>query len=239
MNALHQTYPGLLDFDPPNESARATLPALSEVWDPPRFAQEQLSALVRRVFSPGWPLPSKQVVFTAVHSTHDIGPLCRRIAETLVSQVPGTVCLVEADSRSLRLELACAVSPPPDNTQQPASTGIHGRASRLADNLYLLPATDLAAGPECSSASLRSRLKELRNQFDFTIIHAPPVASFSETRLLAHLADGAVLVVNAQATRRLAACRARDLLVEANARLIGSVLDMRRFPIPEAIYRRL
>ena len=58
-------------------------------WDPAYYAQEQISALVRRVFFPGWPQPSKQVVFTAVDAGHDIASICRRVGETLASQIPG------------------------------------------------------------------------------------------------------------------------------------------------------
>ena len=53
-------------------------------WDPARFAGEQISSLVRRVFFPGWPAPHNHVVFAAVEAEHDItGVLGRNSAGSL------------------------------------------------------------------------------------------------------------------------------------------------------------
>jgi Mrp family chromosome partitioning ATPase len=51
--------------------------------------------------------------------------------------------------------------------------------------------------------------------------------------------DGVVLVVTAGQTRREVALHARDELKGGEAPLLGTILAGRRFPIPEAIYRRL
>jgi Mrp family chromosome partitioning ATPase len=48
-----------------------------------------------------------------------------------------------------------------------------------------------------------------------------------------------VLVVQANATRRDAARKAKESLQAANVRLLGAVLDNRTFPIPDAIYQRI
>jgi len=57
--------------------------------------------------------------------------------------------------------------------------------------------------------------------------------------LLGYLSDGVILVLEANSTRRAAAQRAVQVLHATNARLLGSVLSGRTFPIPEEIYRRL
>ncbi len=54
-----------------------------------------------------------------------------------------------------------------------------------------------------------------------------------------YLSDGVILVLQANSTRRAAAQRAVQTLQATNARLLGSVLNGRTFPIPEGIYRRL
>jgi hypothetical protein len=48
-----------------------------------------------------------------------------------------------------------------------------------------------------------------------------------------------VLVLTANRTRRESALRAREYLLHCNAELLGTVLDERTYPVPEAIYRRL
>jgi Mrp family chromosome partitioning ATPase len=56
---------------------------------------------------------------------------------------------------------------------------------------------------------------------------------------MAQFADGTVLVLSADRTRRVAARKIKEKLDGANARLLGVILSDRVFPIPEAIYRRL
>jgi Mrp family chromosome partitioning ATPase len=56
---------------------------------------------------------------------------------------------------------------------------------------------------------------------------------------LSSLADGAILVIGADSTRREAALQAKNALVAAKFRLLGAALNKRSFPIPEFIYRRL
>jgi Mrp family chromosome partitioning ATPase len=46
-------------------------------------------------------------------------------------------------------------------------------------------------------------------------------------------------VVSAQRTRRAAARTIKQALEAAHARILGTVLSERTFPVPEALYRRL
>jgi len=48
-----------------------------------------------------------------------------------------------------------------------------------------------------------------------------------------------VLVLEANATRRVAALSAKEALEAAGVRLLGTVLNDRTFPIPEKLYRKL
>jgi len=48
-----------------------------------------------------------------------------------------------------------------------------------------------------------------------------------------------VLVLEANATRKDAARRVKEILDAANVRVLGVVLNNRTFPIPDAIYQRL
>jgi Mrp family chromosome partitioning ATPase len=57
---------------------------------------------------------------------------------------------------------------------------------------------------------LPGRLRELRLEFDYTVVHGPPAALCSDTALLGNLSDGVVLVLEANVTRR--ATRPRKLV---------------------------
>jgi len=57
--------------------------------------------------------------------------------------------------------------------------------------------------------------------------------------VLGQLADGAVLVLEANATRREVTLKVAADLRAAHIKILGAVLNKRTFAIPEALYRRL
>ncbi len=80
---------------------------------------------------------------------------------------------------------------------------------------------------------------ELRSEFDYVLIDAPPVNLYADAIILGGLADGAILVLESDVTRREAARKAKETLEGAEVRLLGAILNKRTFPIPESIYRKL
>jgi receptor protein-tyrosine kinase len=79
----------------------------------------------------------------------------------------------------------------------------------------------------------------VRREFEYSIVEAPPAGESNEATAMAQFADGIILVVSAQRTRRAAALKIKASLEAAKIRLLGTVLSDRLFPIPEKIYRRL
>ncbi|MHC4150514.1 MAG: polysaccharide biosynthesis tyrosine autokinase [Planctomycetota bacterium] len=73
-----------------------------------------------------------------------------------------------------------------------------------------------------------SRMKELieeqRNNYDYIIIDGPPILLVSDTKMLASLVDGVMLVFNAGSTHRGTAQRTILELRAVNANIIGCVL---------------
>lgn len=82
-------------------------------------------------------------------------------------------------------------------------------------------------------------LKEMGNCFDYVILDAPPVLRFSECRVLCSKVDGVILVIESGKTRQQVALRAKKALEEAEGKLLGVVLNRKKYHIPEWIYRRL
>jgi Mrp family chromosome partitioning ATPase len=211
-------------------------------WDPQQFAQEQMRGLVRRVFLQGWPRPARQVVFSAVSPQIDTASLCRKAGEVLAAEGAGRVSLVEASFQSPALEQSFGGTSNDGGGYSETAGALRKSSRQVAHNLWLVPvATFLGCGEnEHNLAWLRSRLGELRREFDFAVIHALPTGeSGGSAACLANLADGLVLALDAHRTRRLTAMRIREQLSAANVRLLGVVLQDRSFPIPERLYRRL
>ena len=210
----------------------------SIAWNPDRFGEEQIRSLVRQVFLPGWPKPARQVVFCAVEDG-DVAEICLRTSQVLAAQIPGNVVLVEAHLESTQGNDDYGTPAP--GFRPGGIRPLHDSARRISSHLWRVP-REMFLGENEAGLSvewLPSRLRELRLEFDYTIVHGPPAALCSDAALLGYLSDGVVLVLEANTTRRAAAQRAVQTLQATNARLLGSVLSKRTFPIPEGIYRRL
>jgi capsular exopolysaccharide synthesis family protein len=210
--------------------------------DPRGPAEQEVIKLVQRVFAfPNSHAP-RTVVFSSVQGNGST-EICRGAGEALAAQGSGTVCLVDANLRAPSLHLLLGVGKSPglaDATGKPGpiKNFTVGTASR---NLWLVPAGSLAAEAHglIASDQLRSRMRELREEFDYVLIDAPPLSSCSDAVLLGQMTDGVILVVEANSTRRETARTAKETFEGANVKLLGAILNNRTFPIPEVLYRKL
>lgn len=82
-------------------------------------------------------------------------------------------------------------------------------------------------------------LIKARNLFDYILLDAAPIPHFSESRILCDKVDGVVLVIEAGMTRKHVAQRAKKEIQDAGGRILGVVLNRRKFYIPRLIYKRL
>lgn len=190
---------------------------------PARFADEQIRRLVRQLFCPGWPRPARQVVFSAVDEETDVGGICMQVGQMLAGQVPANVAVVDCRSEG--------------NGEARGRETTRIPCQQVLNNLWRVSPS--AEQPGGSALGIRDRLADLRPEFEYLVVHGPPADSCDEVALLGQVSDGVVLVLEANFTRRLAAQRAKEFLLAANVRLLGTVLSGRTFPIPERIYRKL
>jgi non-specific protein-tyrosine kinase len=75
-----------------------------------------------------------------------------------------------------------------------------------------------------SAKRLGERLAALRTRADYVLVDAPPVLAVTDAALWASQVDGVVLLVNAGATKRDEAQRAKTVLEGVQAKLLGAVL---------------
>ena len=222
-------------------SATAVIQTHEGAWNPHEFADQQMRALIRRLFSPGWPRPARQVVFCAAESGINIDFLCRRTAELLASESCGRVGLVRTCFQTDKFQHSPGGTANHGGPSLPTPATVRMSSRQLAANIWLVPATTFLVSAENihNAPWLRARLGELRREFDYSIIQAQPAWQAEDVSLLANLCDGLVLTVEAHRTRRLVALEIRKRLLAANVRLLGVVLRNRTFPIPQRLYRRL
>lgn len=94
------------------------------------------------------------------------------------------------------------------------------------EGLQVLVSGPISGNPVAllSAKRLGERLAALREKADYVLIDAPPVLAVTDAALWASQADGVVLLVNAGATKRDDAQRAKAVLEGVQAKLLGAVL---------------
>jgi len=205
-------------------------------WNPESFARQQIRGLVRQVFFSNAARPVRQVVCSALEPETDMRSLCRSVGEALALQTPATVAVVGAYPRLL--QDADAREDPASRSFNNASMPLRQISAHLRANLWLVPDTENGGDP-VTAGSLHSYLGEVRRQFEYSIVQAPPAGESDGAAAMGQFADGIILVLSAHHTRRAAARKIKAALEAAQVRILGAVLSDRMFPIPEAIYRRL
>jgi capsular exopolysaccharide synthesis family protein len=224
------------------DASTATNGAASEL-NIDRLAREESQKLVQRVFLAQGVDNPRVVVFAGIDHGNGCSQICAQTARILADNVSGSICLLDANLRTPSLPNIFGV------------TNHHGLTDALmqADsvrsytkpltpsNLWLLSCGSMPAGSAnmLTSGRMKDRVNELRKEFDYVLIDAPPLNEYSDAIALGQISDGLVLVLEANATRRESALRIAETLRATQIRVLGAVLNKRTFPIPEGLYNRL
>ncbi|GAB7387955.1 CpsD/CapB family tyrosine-protein kinase [Bacillaceae bacterium] len=96
--------------------------------------------------------------------------------------------------------------------------------------LELIPSGPIPPNPAelLGSQRMRQLLQELSAEYDHVLVDAPPVLAVTDAQLLASQVDGVLLVVHAGKTDKEAAVKAKELLVNVQAKILGVVLNGRK-----------
>lgn len=93
--------------------------------------------------------------------------------------------------------------------------------------------------PPVDPTTVGRLIQHLLKQHDHVIVDAPAVNRHATVATLAGIVDGVLLVARQGVTRREAVAEAKRRIELAQGRLIGVVLNMREFPVPSFLYRRM
>jgi capsular exopolysaccharide synthesis family protein len=208
-----------------------------------QMAREEVLRLVQRVFLSQTQKAPRVVVFAGIDKGNGCSQICALAAETLSSNVSGSICIVEANFRSPSLPGVFGMTNHHGLTDALLHEGpIRSFVKPLrADNFCLLSCGSLAADSPSllNSERIKGRFEELRKEFDYVLIDAPPLTQYADAISLGKVTDGFVLVLEANTTRKEAALRVVENLRATEIRVLGAVLNKRTFPIPESLYQRL
>ena len=231
------TSPILVSSTAPVVEVRSPSPAFD------RMAQEECLKLVQRIFLSQPANMSRAVVFAGVDQGVGCSRICVETARILATNTSAPICVVDANFRTPSLPERFGVS---NHRGLSNSLFEEGEVRTFIKqvhpvNLYLLSAGALTVGSPAllNSDRFKARTQELREEFPHILIDAPALNLYTDAIALARSADGVVLVLQADSTRRETAIKAVETLRDARIEVLGAVLNRRSFPIPEFIYRRL
>lgn len=144
------------------------------------------------------------------------------------AQMGKKVCLVDCDLRRSSLKNYLLI--------RNKHTGVSEYLTRQAenyvratniDNLYIVLSGKKPPNPSelLSSASFNDLVIDLRKAFDYVIIDSPPVTVAMDAAIIGRAADGVILVVRNEHTKRNVVKRAKIELERNGSRIVGVVLN--------------
>lgn len=214
----------------------------------PSFAADPLSPAaeayrslqVNLLFSRSADHPLRTVTITSATPAEGKSTTALNLAAVLSQQGKRTL-LVDADLRNPRLHKALGLlrNPGLSNVLVGDCTASEAIRREVLPMLDVLPAGPFPPNPAelLSSTRLRTLLEELREEYDWVLLDAPPTLAVTDAALLGRQTDGLVFVVRAGDTEQSAAVHAVERLRRVGVNLVGVVLnEVHRSSSPDAEY---
>jgi capsular exopolysaccharide synthesis family protein len=151
---------------------------------------------------------------------------------TVLAQTGAQVLIIDADMRRPRLHQVLDMSNDEGLSALLSSDMVEAdvllKIKKYQDtNIYLLSSGAIPPNPAelLGSSQMKQLLEIVGNNFNYVVIDSPPIASFTDGVLISALVDGVLLVVHGGKTSRQVVRRARQMLHEIGAKIIGVVLN--------------
>lgn len=99
-----------------------------------------------------------------------------------------------------------------------------------SDGLHVLPSGSVPPNPSelLGSNAMRDLMREFRLKFDKIVIDTPPLLPVTDAAVCSAVADGVILVIRSGKTHRSHLAASAQALKAVNARVLGTVMNMRK-----------
>jgi Mrp family chromosome partitioning ATPase len=181
---------------------------------------------------------------TSCHNDEGVSMVAANLAATLARKANQRILLVEANPYRPSAHLTFGLNNSPGLTDPMATEegGNTGRIKRAADiKLDVLPSGmgGITLARLLDSPEFQEQLNLWKSEYSFVVFDLPPIFKSNSVLRLASQLDGVVLVLEAESVSWEVARRAKRLLSQYKAKIIGVVFNKRKFHIPPWIYRKL
>ena len=98
---------------------------------------------------------------------------------------------------------------------------------KFNDNLTIVTSGSIPPNPSemLASKSMERYLEEMKEHFDYVVLDTPPLQAVTDAQILSAKADGTLLVVKAEQTKRESVINSINLIKKVNGTIIGTVLN--------------
>ncbi len=194
---------------------------------PPAFSEAMRAIRTGVVFSSAEE-GARSIVVTSTAPSEGKTVISSNLAAAL-AQADQRAVIVDADMRRPRIHDVFGWLQDPGLSNVLVGTAQLSDVIRKTDipNLVVIPAGHIPPNPAelLGSTRFKELLGELRKQYDWIIIDAPPVMAVTDAALVSNIASGVLFVVGAEMTSRRHAAVAIEQLTAAKAHFIGAVLN--------------
>lgn len=180
------------------------------------------------------------IMFIGLTSKVGVTTTVANFANVLAQDIEAKILLVDANAENRDLGKLFNVT---HISGLPIATSVIPPVTKVirSQNLYL---STCGKREENGSIVFDSRefnqfLEVAREQFNYVLFDMPPVKYSSEIFSICSQADGVVFVIEAGKTRRQVAAAVKEQFEKAGVRVLGLVLNRKKYYIPEFIYKRL
>lgn len=207
----------------------------------PKAMESILLSLYQRIDGAVESSEAKLVGFTNAEPGHDSAKLLVEFAKLAALRLHKRV-LVVAPGPSSQVTRAFASTGTQGweavvSGEVPASAVIHGVGESLAVTQLTVSETSLPA--VLASPGFKQQLSRVCGDYDLILFDTPPLAHAADLAMLSSALHGVVIVAEAGKTRRQAVRYGVEQVTLQGGRVLGVVLNRRRFYIPSFLYQRL
>jgi polysaccharide biosynthesis transport protein len=184
--------------------------------------------------------PPKVILITS--ALPEEGKTTTSVNSAIVLAQKGTrVLLIDADLRRPSIHKTLGMGPKLGLSNVLTGTATLQQAtipSTILPELFILPAGTPPPNPAelLASTKMKNILEELRKIYDHIVIDSPPTLSVTDAVVLSTGADAVVLVIRSGHTTKPALRRARDILLQVNARVCGVLVNAVDLSSPDYYY---
>jgi succinoglycan biosynthesis transport protein ExoP len=159
----------------------------------------------------------------------------------VLAQKGSRVLLIDADLRRPGIHKTLGMGPRTGLSNVLTGSATLSQAvvrSGLLPTLFVLPAGTPPPNPAelLASSNMKDVLAELREQYDHIVVDTPPTLSVTDAVVMSTRADAVVLVIRSGQTTKQALRRARDILMQVNAKVSGVLLNAVDLSSPDYYY---